>query len=83
MRSKQREGAARGRYWCGCWSDRSRTCWKYQAAGGERCLLRSLTDPIDTSSPQGKFTLQTLGAVAGFERALIRKWTKAGLEAMR
>lgn len=25
-------------------------------------FFRSLTDPIDTSSPQGKFTLQALGA---------------------
>jgi hypothetical protein len=38
-----------------------------------------LQDPIDTSSPQGKFTLQVLGAAAEFERALIRERTKAGL----
>jgi DNA invertase Pin-like site-specific DNA recombinase len=31
-------------------------------------FFRSLTDPIDTSSPQGKFTLQVLGAAAEFER---------------
>lgn len=31
-------------------------------------LFRSLIDPIDTSSPQGKFTLQVLGAAAEFER---------------
>ena len=42
-------------------------------------FFRSLTDPIDTSSPQGKFTLQFLGAAAEFERALIRERTKAGL----
>jgi DNA invertase Pin-like site-specific DNA recombinase len=40
-------------------------------------FFRSLTDPIDTSSPQGKFTLQVLGAAAEFERALIRERTKA------
>jgi DNA invertase Pin-like site-specific DNA recombinase len=34
-------------------------------------FFRSLMDPIDTSSPQGKFTLQVLGAAAEFERALI------------
>ena len=42
-------------------------------------FFRSLTDPIDTASPQGKFTLQVLGAAAEFERALIRERTKAGL----
>ncbi len=45
--------------------------------------FRSLTDPIDTSSPQGKFTLQVLGAAAEFERALIRERTKAGLASAR
>jgi DNA invertase Pin-like site-specific DNA recombinase len=30
--------------------------------------FRSLQDPIDTASPQGKFTLQVLGAAAEFER---------------
>jgi len=29
---------------------------------------RSLIDPIDTSSPQSKFTLQMLGVAAEFER---------------
>ncbi len=41
-------------------------------------FFRSLQDPIDTASPQGKFTLQVLGAAAEFERALIRERTKAG-----
>ena len=45
--------------------------------------FRSLGDPIDTTSPQGRFTLQILGAVAEFERALIRERTKAGLKAAR
>ena len=45
--------------------------------------FRSLGDPIDTSSPQGVFTLQVLGAAAEFERALIRERTKAGLVAAR
>jgi DNA invertase Pin-like site-specific DNA recombinase len=45
--------------------------------------FRSLGDPIDTSSPQGVFTLQVLGAAAEFERALIRERTKAGLAAAR
>ncbi|MFA7433307.1 MAG: recombinase family protein [Gemmobacter sp.] len=45
--------------------------------------FRSLRDPIDTASPQGKFTLQVLGAAAEFERALIRERTRAGLRAAR
>ena len=46
-------------------------------------FFRSLQDPIDTASPQGKFTLQVLGAAAEFERALIRERTRAGLKAAR
>lgn len=43
--------------------------------------LRSLTDPVDTSSPGGRFVLTVLGAVAELERALIIERTRAGLEA--
>ncbi|MGY6409630.1 MAG: recombinase family protein [Alkalilacustris sp.] len=46
-------------------------------------FFRSLRDPIDTASPQGKFTLQVLGAAAEFERALIRERTRAGLDSAR
>ena len=45
--------------------------------------FRSLQDPIDTASPQGKFTLQALGAAAEFERAQIRERTKAGLRSAK
>lgn len=45
--------------------------------------FRSLRDPIDTSTPQGMFSLQVLGAVAQLERALIAERTKAGLLAAR
>lgn len=45
--------------------------------------FRSLSDPIDTTNPQGRFTLQILGAVAEFERALIRERTRVGLKAAR
>lgn len=45
--------------------------------------LRSLGDPIDTSGPSGVLVLQILGAVAEFERALIRERTRAGLAAAR
>lgn len=45
--------------------------------------FRSLRDPIDTSTPQGKFALQVLGAAAELERALVRERTRAGLQAAR
>ena len=45
--------------------------------------FRSLRDPIDTTSPQGKFTLQVLGAAAELERVLIRERTVAGLRSAR
>ncbi|ODU61904.1 MAG: DNA invertase [Rhodospirillales bacterium 69-11] len=45
--------------------------------------FRSLRDPIDTTTPQGMFSLQVLGAVAQLERALIAERTKAGLNAAR
>lgn len=51
-----------------------------QGRGGH---FRSLGDPIDTSSAQGRFTLQVLGAAAELERALIRERTKAGLRAAK
>lgn len=50
---------------------------------GKGAFFRSIQDPIDTGSPQGKFTLQILGAAAEFERALIRERTKAGLASAR
>lgn len=45
--------------------------------------FRSLRDPIDTSTPQGMFSLQVLGAVAQLERALIAERTKSGMRAAR
>ena len=45
--------------------------------------FRSLADPIDTSGPSGVLVLQMLGAVAEFERSLIRERTRAGLRAAK
>src|SRR5690606_34181502 len=45
--------------------------------------FRSLRDPIDTSTPQGMFSLQVLGAVAQLERSLISERTKAGVKAAK
>lgn len=42
------------------------------------CRFRSLTEPIDTSSPLGEFMVQILGAVAQLERAMIRERVLAG-----
>ena len=43
--------------------------------------FKSLGDPIDTTSPQGRFALQVLGAAAELERALVRERSIAGLRA--
>ncbi len=40
--------------------------------------FKSLTEPIDTASPVGRLMLQVLGAVAEFERSLIRERSIAG-----
>ena len=45
----------------------------------QQAHFKSLRDPIDTTSPQGKFALQVLGAAAEFERAPIRERVMAGL----
>lgn len=50
---------------------------------GRQAHFRSLRDPIDTSTPQGMFSLQVLGAVAQLERALIAERTKAGMRAAK
>ena len=53
---------------------------RVEAVGGH---FKSLRDPIDTSTPQGKFALQVLGAAAQLERALISERTKAGIKAAK
>ena len=45
--------------------------------------LRSLTEGIDTSTINGKLTFHLFAALAGFERALVRERTRAGLDAAR
>ncbi|NKJ37589.1 recombinase family protein [Rhizobium sp. SG570] len=45
--------------------------------------FRSLRDPIDTSTPQGMFSLEVLGAIARLERALIAERTKSGMKAAK
>jgi DNA invertase Pin-like site-specific DNA recombinase len=43
----------------------------------------SLTEAIDTSTPGGKLVFHIFGALAEFERDLIRERTRAGLAAAR
>ncbi len=51
-----------------------------QARGIE---LRSLTESIDTATSSGRLVFHIFGALAEFERAVIRERTRAGLEAAR
>ena len=45
--------------------------------------FRSLQETIDTTTPGGRLVFHVFGALAEFERDLIRERTKAGLEAAR
>ena len=45
--------------------------------------FRSLTEQIDTTTPGGKLIFHLMGALAEFERDLIRERTNAGLAAAR
>jgi len=44
---------------------------------------RSLTEAIDTTTPTGEMVFHFMGAIAQFERALIRERTMAGLKVAR
>jgi DNA invertase Pin-like site-specific DNA recombinase len=45
--------------------------------------LRSLTEHIDTGAPAGELLYHVLGAVAHFERSMLRERTVAGLAAAK
>jgi len=45
--------------------------------------LRSLHESIDTTTPAGRLTFHVFGALAEFERDLVRERTRAGLAAAR
>lgn len=45
--------------------------------------LRSLTESIDTATSGGRLVFHIFGALAEFERAVIRERTRAGLQAAR
>jgi len=45
--------------------------------------FRSLTEQMDTTTPQGEFLFHVFGALAQFERSLTQERVKAGLDAAR
>ena len=45
--------------------------------------FRSLTEQIDTTSSGGRLVFHIFGAMAEFERSIIRERTRAGLDAAR
>jgi DNA invertase Pin-like site-specific DNA recombinase len=49
----------------------------------DRVGFRSLTEQIDTATPGGKLVFHIFGALAEFERNLIRERTQAGLASAR
>ena len=49
----------------------------------ERHRFRSLTEALDTTTAQGRLVFHMFGALAEFERSLIRERTQAGLAAAR
>ncbi len=50
---------------------------------GRGIALRSLTESIDTATPGGRLVFHIFGALAEFERTVIRERTSAGLQAAR
>jgi DNA invertase Pin-like site-specific DNA recombinase len=50
---------------------------------GKDMGFRSLTEAIDTTTAGGKLIFHIFGALAEFERSIIKERTKAGLEAAR
>lgn len=47
----------------------------------ERIGFKSLTEAIETATPQGRLLMHLIGAMAEFERAMIASRTKAGIRA--
>jgi DNA invertase Pin-like site-specific DNA recombinase len=61
-------------------ADLMRILERIETAGAR---LVSLTDSIDTGTAAGRMALQMLGAIAEFERGIMRERTLAGLKAAR
>ncbi|MAD65660.1 recombinase family protein [Haliea sp.] len=54
-----------------------------ETLGEKGVYINSLSDKVDTSSASGRLIMNVVGAIAEFERELIRERTKAGLSAAR
>lgn len=54
-----------------------------QAVTDAGASFKSLTEPIETTSPAGRMLVQLLGAFAEFERAIIRERCAAGMAVAR
>lgn len=50
---------------------------------GRKISFRSLTENIDTTTPQGELFFHIFGALAQYERSLIRERIMAGLESAK
>jgi DNA invertase Pin-like site-specific DNA recombinase len=50
---------------------------------GRGIFLRSLTEGFDTSTASGRLPYHVLGAVAAFEREVIKERTVTGMKAVR
>ena len=50
---------------------------------GQNIGFRSLTEAVDTTTAGGKLVFHIIGALAEFERSIIRERTSAGLTAAR
>ena len=46
-------------------------------------MIRSVTEPLDTTTSMGMFVVQVLGSVAQLERAIIRERSIAGQQAAK
>ena len=64
------------------WALKSRRIWQHGGIA-EVDGLKSLHESIDTTSSSGKLIFHVFGALAEFERNLIRERTQAGLAAAR
>ena len=54
-----------------------------QAVTDAGATFKSLTEPLETTTPAGRMLVQLLGAFAEFERAIIRERCEAGRRAAR
>ncbi|MHB8391470.1 MAG: recombinase family protein [Acidobacteriaceae bacterium] len=45
--------------------------------------FRSLTEPVDTTTPAGRMMMQMVSTFAEFERVMLKERTHAGLDAAR